>query len=405
MLQPYRQAQQILRRTRMGAFDRGAVFDQRLAAAERGRIGEDFHFRGQRQRGLAAAAQFDAHHPAEIAHLLRGHGVARVRRQARIVHAFDLLLRGQKIPDRARIRAVHRHARAQRAAAAQDQPGAERGQGGTGDVQAMRGFGEQHVAFREHQRTAQHIAVAAEVLGGRMHRDIGAQGQRALQQRGGEGVVDHRQCAGGMRDLHQRSDVADLHARIGRRFDPDQRRLQRAGGADRVQVAHVDRHRLDAALGQILGAEHPQAGVAVVGNQQPRPVGQTFQQGADRRHAGGERQCILASFQRRQRLAQAVVGRVALALVLVAGDAFARRAVAEGGGEVDRRRHGAGGGVGRIAAMHGKGFGAHWIHSWSGRQCPHLRQCQASDSWSSRPHCPQRTVRRWPRIVDASSAV
>ena len=41
-------------------------------------------------------------------------------------------------------------------------------------------------------------------------------------------------------------------------------------------------------------------------------------------------------------VAQAVVGRVAFALVFVAGDALAGGAVPEGGGEVDRRRHRAG---------------------------------------------------------------
>ena len=67
---------------------------------------------------------------------------------------------------------------------------------------------------------------------------------------------------------------------------------------------------------------------------------------------------VLAAFQRRQGLAQAVVGRVALALVLVAGHAFAGRAVAEGGGEVDGWRDRAGGGVRFVADVDGHGFGA-----------------------------------------------
>ena len=37
---------------------------------------------------------------------------------------------------------------------------------------------------------ADHVAVAAEVLGGGVHDDVGAEGERLLQRRRGEGVVD-----------------------------------------------------------------------------------------------------------------------------------------------------------------------------------------------------------------------
>ena len=46
------------------------------------------------------------------------------------------------------------------------------------------------------QRAAHDVGVAAEVLGGRVHDDVGAELERLLQVRRGEGVVDHQQRPG-----------------------------------------------------------------------------------------------------------------------------------------------------------------------------------------------------------------
>jgi hypothetical protein len=47
----------------------------------------------------------------------------------------------------------------------------------------------------DHQHAADHVGVAVEVLGRRVHDDVGAVFQRALQHRRGEGVVDRDQQA------------------------------------------------------------------------------------------------------------------------------------------------------------------------------------------------------------------
>ena len=47
-----------------------------------------------------------------------------------------------------------------------------------------------------HDRAEQDVAVTGEVLRGRVHHDVGAQRERLLQQRGGEGVVDDDVGAG-----------------------------------------------------------------------------------------------------------------------------------------------------------------------------------------------------------------
>jgi hypothetical protein len=50
-------------------------------------------------------------------------------------------------------------------------------------------------------RTADDIAVAVDVLRGRMHHDVGAEGERILQRWRQEGVVDHRSRSGATRKI------------------------------------------------------------------------------------------------------------------------------------------------------------------------------------------------------------
>ena len=75
-----------------------------------------------------------------------------------------------------------------------------------------------------HQRAGGEIAVAAEILGGAVHDDIGAQRQRLLVHRRGEGVVDRDQGAMGMGAIGDGADVEQRQRRVGRCFEQDQSR-------------------------------------------------------------------------------------------------------------------------------------------------------------------------------------
>ena len=75
----------------------------------------------------------------------------------------------------------------------------------------------QVVPAREDQRAALHVAVAAEVLGGRVQDHVGAQLEGPLQRGGGEGVVDQRQRARRRGRARPRPrEVGDLEQRVGR---------------------------------------------------------------------------------------------------------------------------------------------------------------------------------------------
>ena len=72
---------------------------------------------------------------------------------------------------------------------------------------------------------ADHVGVAAEVLRRRVDDEVGAERERLLQERGGEGVVDGEQRAGGVRGVGGAADVDDVEERVRRRLDPDELRV------------------------------------------------------------------------------------------------------------------------------------------------------------------------------------
>ena len=88
------------------------------------------------------------------------------------------------------------------------------------------------VEVADDERAADDVGVAAAVLRGGVHDDVGAEGQRLLEVRRGEGVVDDQQRAGVVGDRGERLDVADVEQRVGGRLDPDQLGL-RPGGSRR----------------------------------------------------------------------------------------------------------------------------------------------------------------------------
>ena len=123
----------------------------------------------------------------------------------------------------------------------------------------------QLVAPREHQRAAEHVAVAAEIFGGRMHHHVRAQRQRPLQHRRGEGVVADQQRAVRVREPGQRARCRRSSAAGSTAFPAQTSASGRcAARCDGIQVGHVHGDRLDAALRQEFVGQHPQAGVAVV---------------------------------------------------------------------------------------------------------------------------------------------
>ena len=131
----------------------------------------------------------EADHAAVVVHLLGCRGVARVIGELWVQHPLDRRMVQQQVDDGTRVLAVAIHADAERLGAPQHEVAVERRRNGArcvlGEPQAI---GELVVV--EGDEASDDVTVPAEVLGGRVEDDVGAECDRLLEIRRGEGVVD-----------------------------------------------------------------------------------------------------------------------------------------------------------------------------------------------------------------------
>src|SRR5205823_10238143 len=109
VLETDRQPQEIVRRARAGALDRGAVLDETLRPAEAGGAREHAELGRHVRRARPVAAHLHRHHSAERGHLAARDVVRRVGREAGIVHRFDLAVAVQERGDPERVLRVAAH--------------------------------------------------------------------------------------------------------------------------------------------------------------------------------------------------------------------------------------------------------------------------------------------------------
>src|SRR4051794_14251380 len=314
---------QVRRHLELGARHAGVghppgVLDQRLDAAER--LGQREHAGAvaHLERALLAALRAERHHAAEAVHLAVGHLVAGVVRQPGVVDLLHPLVGSEELDDAFGVVAVALHPDRQRLEAAQGQPGIERaGHRAHGVLVVADLLGEVQVPHDD--RSPDHVAVSTGVLGRRVDDDVRAQGQRTLEVRRREGVVDHEQGAGLVGDVGQGGDVGDPEQRVGRRLDPDHLRPVGDGSAYRVEVVEPDRRVDQAPALEHLVEEPVRAAVRVVGQHHVvTGVEQPADHGVLGGQAGGEREPLLALLERGDGLLECGPGRVGRAAVLVA---------------------------------------------------------------------------------------
>ena len=281
----------------------GRVLDQRLDAAERLAQREQPGPPAHLDRRRLSAGVPERHHAAEAPHLLRRHLVAGMIGQPRIVDPRDPGVVRQHRRHLRAVVAVPVHPDGQGLDSAQGQPGVERA-AGRADSVLQEGQPVGQVGVGDDERAADHVGVAAQVLGGRVDHGVGPEGERLLQVGRGERVVHREQGAGRVRDLRERADVGDRQQRVGRRLDPDQPRAVRGHrGPDRVGVG--DRHRVvgDSPARHHLVEQPERAAVRVVRDQH---VVAWLADRADQAVLGGhprrERQRPDAAFERGQAL-------------------------------------------------------------------------------------------------------
>jgi hypothetical protein len=233
--------------------------DQALDAAERLRKLEELRARDELDRMLLRLRE-ERDHPAEVAHLPRGHGVVRVRGQAGVEDLLDARAAVEPERDRHRVLAVLAHAYCERLDTPQHEPRVERARHGAERLlEEVEALGDRRVVRRG--EAADRVGVAAEVLRRRVHDDVRAELERTLQVRRRKRVVDDEDRAGIVRRIGRGADVDDVEERVRRRLDPHHSRVvvevlgqvREVLGGDVVEevalrLVHLRRHPVDAAV-------------------------------------------------------------------------------------------------------------------------------------------------------------
>src|SRR5213082_16222 len=160
------------------------MLDEALHAAQTLRQREQMAALEHAARALEPAAQYRGDDTAETTrHLSPGKRVLRVTRQPRVVHALDPGMLLQELRDGERIGAMSLHAQRQGLDAPQGEERVEgAGYGAHRVLQIGDALGELRV--RPHDRSSPDgVGMSIEILGRRVHADIEAMLERALNER------------------------------------------------------------------------------------------------------------------------------------------------------------------------------------------------------------------------------
>ena len=164
------------------------LLDEALDAAEALRELPDLRATDDRDRLLLASDE-ERDHAAEVAHLPGGELVSRMAAEARVEHALHPRVPLEVRRDRDGVLAVAVHPHRERLHAAEHEPRVERsGHRAERLLQEREPLRDRVVVRRE--EAADDVRVPADVLRRRVEDDVGAERERLLEVRRGEGVVD-----------------------------------------------------------------------------------------------------------------------------------------------------------------------------------------------------------------------
>ena len=261
---------------------------------------------------------------------------------------------GQELGDPLRILAVALHAQSQSLQAAVRQVRVARGRHVTEGHLEFHGLGRrvalaekrldvrgQLQAIAQDESSADHVGVAAHILGRRVHDDVRTQLEEPLQHRRREGVVHDQQAAHLVCEGRNRSDVSNQQERVRGRLNPHELRALRADHTFGLgQVGQI--HRLGGdALGGLDDAQELMSAPVHVGRVHDVVAGACQQ--ANHRvlsaHARRERETVRRPLQRGQRPRERVGRRVATTPVLVSAAQLARPVLHVRRRDVHRRYH------------------------------------------------------------------
>lgn len=209
--------------------------DQGLDASERqGEPGQP-HPLDEAAARRTATCQLAGDHAAPAGEDRAGRGVRGVSGKPRPVHGPHGRVPGEPFGDHLGVGAVLAHPQRQRRQPPECQPGGERVCGRTQFDRAPPHPAVQPLV-REDGDTAQDVGVTGQILGGRVHDDVGPVLDRAAQHGRGEGVVHQAEDTAPAGGRREHGEVRHLPGRVGDRLQKQQTRL---GPHQRLHVSGV----------------------------------------------------------------------------------------------------------------------------------------------------------------------
>ncbi len=277
--------------------------------------------------------------------------VLRVRGQARVVDARHLRLMLQPLRQVQRVAAVAFHAQGQGFHAAQGEEGVER-PGNRADrvLQKTQALGQFRIV-PDHRDATDHIGVAVQVLGGRVHHDVETQLQRALDPWAGKGVIGDTDNASRAADAGNGSQVNQAQQGIARGLDQDHFCVVLQRRFEGTEVGQVDEAEAmpGAALTDLVEQAKGTA-VQVVARHHMGISVEQFQYRGKARQPGGKGKRAGAAFKVGDAALQGKTCRVMRAAIVKAF-VHAGALLQISGVGVDRRHQRAGGRVRRLPGM------------------------------------------------------
>ena len=264
--------------------------------AQVGGFGEDFNAVEQFPCGFLPAPDFKRQDDAASGLLFFHQFGLRVVGKAGMVNALDLRLPPQPFGDFFGIGTLLCDTQRQGFHAAEQHPGMKRCHRHAAGVHVNLHLLHQFLASDHH--AALHPALPVYRLGGGVYRQVCAEFQRLLQNRGQEAVVHHQQRARLMGDVGQLFQIGHFVERVGRGFEEQHFGVRAHGGAPFVQIGLRNEADFDAEAGDVVVQQaHGGAEQAAAANQVVARAEEGQQGGVDGGHAGGGGHGRLAAFQ------------------------------------------------------------------------------------------------------------
>ena len=234
------------------------------------------------------ADDLEPDHRTESRGLALGEVVLRERFQTGVLHHGDLWVGVEEASDLHCIVRLAVHALRQGLDALQGEPGDLGRHDGAGGVLHI---GDPVVQLRcgRHHRSPDGGVVAVEVLGGRVHRQVGTEIEGPLVVRAEDRVVHRVGHGAGLGDVGNGGDVAVLQRRIGGGLGEDERGVVPHRGGNGGGIGCVDEGELDTEPGEDRGGEAVGPSVGHVGDHGViAGVEEGYEHRVDGGHAGGE---------------------------------------------------------------------------------------------------------------------